>query len=281
MARVLGGKYFHGGSLMHSELGLNPSYTWRSIWEAKQVLESGMRRRVGDGLSTRIWKDPWIPSTQTKRVISPRGNNDEEMLVVELLNADGRSWNSQKVRSLFLPFEQERVMNIKWSSVNSCDIWCWDAEKHGIYSVPTAYKLLMNGFVWEEGQSNVQREKQLWNSIWKMLIWPCIKVFFSQLMSNALPTRANLVSPMKHDDDACPVCDAKTETVVHLLFFLGGGGSGFWAGLGLEIEEVGRVKWVRERMEMVWRELREDKRVLSMAGCYTIWEGRSKVVFEG
>ncbi|XP_074304151.1 putative mitochondrial protein AtMg00310 [Silene latifolia] len=178
MAKVLGGKYFHGKSFMSSELGPNPSYTWRSIWEAKQVLGLGLRRRVGDGLSTYIWKDPWIPGTQTKRVISPRGDHDEDILVAELLSVDGRSWNSQKACAFFLPFEQERIMNIRWSRSNSCDIWCWDTEKDGNYSFRSAYKLLMNEFEGNAGQSNFQREKQLWNSIWKMSIWPRIKVFF-------------------------------------------------------------------------------------------------------
>ncbi|XP_074304152.1 uncharacterized protein LOC141638859 [Silene latifolia] len=85
---------------------------------------------------------------------------------------------------------------------------------------------------------------------------------------------------MKHGDETCPVCGAQTEMAVH-LFGGCGGLSGFWGGVGLEIEEIGRVDWVREWVEMVWKELGEEERVMFMTGCYAIWEGRNKVVFEG
>ncbi|XP_074315698.1 putative mitochondrial protein AtMg00310 [Silene latifolia] len=58
MVRVLGGKYFPNRSFMKAELGSNPSYTWRGILEAREVLMKGLRRRIGNGLSTKVWQDP-------------------------------------------------------------------------------------------------------------------------------------------------------------------------------------------------------------------------------
>ncbi|KAK9743297.1 hypothetical protein RND81_03G230200 [Saponaria officinalis] len=66
MLRVLLGKYCPGGAYMRAELGSNPSYSWHGIWEAREVLLRGIRRRVGNGFSTRIWGDPWIPKTQSR-----------------------------------------------------------------------------------------------------------------------------------------------------------------------------------------------------------------------
>ncbi|XP_074292304.1 uncharacterized protein LOC141619182 [Silene latifolia] len=52
MSRVIRGKYFLNGSYMKASLGNNPSYTWSGFWEAKEVLNLGIRRRVSNGLST-------------------------------------------------------------------------------------------------------------------------------------------------------------------------------------------------------------------------------------
>ncbi|XP_074296913.1 putative mitochondrial protein AtMg00310 [Silene latifolia] len=62
MVRVLGGKYFANGSFMAATLGTAPSFTWRGILEAREVLKLGARKRIGDGLSTLVWLDPWIPA---------------------------------------------------------------------------------------------------------------------------------------------------------------------------------------------------------------------------
>ncbi|XP_074310062.1 putative mitochondrial protein AtMg00310 [Silene latifolia] len=144
MARVLKGKYFGDRSFVDVELGHNPSYTWRSIWEAREVVMRGVRRRIGDGWSTSVWLDPWIPKTQSRRVISPRLDNEVEMKVAHLLRDDGLGWDRQKVSSLFLPFEQERVYSIRISATKPVDDWCWDFEKDGEYSVRSAYKLLFD-----------------------------------------------------------------------------------------------------------------------------------------
>ncbi|XP_074266637.1 uncharacterized protein LOC141589915 [Silene latifolia] len=95
--------------------GNNSSYTWRSICDTKHVLGFGARRRVGDGRETRVWLDPWIPGTSSRCVISPRGDFDLGMRVEELMVAGEAKWNRGKVEAMFLPFEAERVMNIRLS----------------------------------------------------------------------------------------------------------------------------------------------------------------------
>ena len=47
--QILKAKYYPYSSFMTAELGSNPSYTWRGIWEARWVLRRGVRWRVGDG----------------------------------------------------------------------------------------------------------------------------------------------------------------------------------------------------------------------------------------
>ncbi|XP_074289590.1 putative mitochondrial protein AtMg00310 [Silene latifolia] len=55
-ARIMKAKYYPQGEFMGAGIGHNPSYAWRGIVEARGVLEKGMRRRIGDGPSTLVWR---------------------------------------------------------------------------------------------------------------------------------------------------------------------------------------------------------------------------------
>ncbi|XP_057250760.1 uncharacterized protein LOC130591453 [Beta vulgaris subsp. vulgaris] len=132
--QVLKAKYYPHSSFMDAELGSNPSYTWRGIWEARWVLRRGVRWRVGDGEKIRVWHDEWIPGTQSRKIISPRGNSNPNTMVGDLIHPIYKNWNRSLLSQLFLPFEVERVMSIPISSRLPEDVMCWDLEKDGVYS---------------------------------------------------------------------------------------------------------------------------------------------------
>jgi hypothetical protein len=54
VARVFKQKYFPNDSFLNSSLGRNPSYVWRSVWNAKRLLNDGLIWRVGNGDSIKI-----------------------------------------------------------------------------------------------------------------------------------------------------------------------------------------------------------------------------------
>lgn len=43
VARVLKAKYYLNSSIMEAQLGANPSFSWRSIWGERSLLEKGIR----------------------------------------------------------------------------------------------------------------------------------------------------------------------------------------------------------------------------------------------
>jgi hypothetical protein len=61
-ASVLKGKYFPQEDFMTVGKKNNPSHTWRAILAGRKVLELGLIKRIGDGTSTNIWNDKWIPT---------------------------------------------------------------------------------------------------------------------------------------------------------------------------------------------------------------------------
>ncbi|XP_074301425.1 uncharacterized protein LOC141632812 [Silene latifolia] len=194
-ARVMRARYYPEGDIMTAELGSAPSYTWRGIVEARRVLDSGWRRRVGDGLGIRVWRDAWLPETQTGRVLSPLVPGKELMTVAKPLD-NGGGWNESLLAELFLPFECERIKRIRVSSSRPPDDWFWVGEKDGVFTVKSANRRLAGDREALElgGVSDWGKEKWLWNRLWKIPVWPRVKLFFWQLCSEALATRANIAT---------------------------------------------------------------------------------------
>ncbi|XP_074306059.1 uncharacterized protein LOC141641287 [Silene latifolia] len=279
MARVIRGKYFADRGFLEAELGSNPSYSWRSIWESKEVIMLGARKRIGDGWSTNVWLDPWIPNTQSRRVISPRNGNDEVMKVAHLMKPDRTGWNDELLDELFLPFEKDRIRNIRLCESSPTDDWCWDPSKDGEYTVKSAYHLLFDQGEHEE-QSEFARDKWLWNTIWRTPVLPRVKLFIWQLCHDALPTRNNIGRRLGLSDVECPFCSNMMETCLHMLRDCGWV-YGVWEGVGMEEQVEIRVERVREWVDGVLRESGEEERMRFMLRCWAIWERRNSVIFEG
>lgn len=70
---------------------------------------------MGDGESIRVWKDAWIPGSQTRKVLSPGGKSNANLEVGALIDLISRSWNEGLVKQMFLPFEADRVLSIPLS----------------------------------------------------------------------------------------------------------------------------------------------------------------------
>ncbi|KAJ9132752.1 hypothetical protein P3X46_033589 [Hevea brasiliensis] len=51
LGRILKAKYFSSDDFLHAQEGFNPSFVWKSLLHAQDVLKRGIRWRVGDGRS--------------------------------------------------------------------------------------------------------------------------------------------------------------------------------------------------------------------------------------
>lgn len=61
ISKLLKARYFPNSSFRQAGLGSNPSYVWRSIYAAKDLIMAGSILKVGSGESIRVWDEPWIP----------------------------------------------------------------------------------------------------------------------------------------------------------------------------------------------------------------------------
>ena len=62
------------------------SYAWKSILIGKEILKEGMRWRVGDRTSIRVWSDPWLPSNFLPYISTPNTQGMENMLVASSID---------------------------------------------------------------------------------------------------------------------------------------------------------------------------------------------------
>lgn len=69
--RLLRARYFPSTSFREASLGNNPSFVWRSIMAAKELVYSRSILKVGDGEMIKVWTDPWIPAGEDFKVSSP------------------------------------------------------------------------------------------------------------------------------------------------------------------------------------------------------------------
>ena len=112
VAKVLKQKYFSKESFLSSRLGCNPSYVWRSICGAKQLVQAGMIWRVGDGSSIKIWGDKWIDSSYSGMIQSLVWVLGENAMVSALIDDSTKWWNYEFIREVFPNDEARRICNM-------------------------------------------------------------------------------------------------------------------------------------------------------------------------
>lgn len=57
VSKVLRAKYYKNLGLLKAKIPKNKSWFWRRIVAAREIIEKGMRKRVGDGQTINIWND--------------------------------------------------------------------------------------------------------------------------------------------------------------------------------------------------------------------------------
>ena len=60
-AKIIRAKYFPHESFYESKIGNIPSYAWRSLLSAKDLMREGVIWRIGDRTQVKIWGDCWVP----------------------------------------------------------------------------------------------------------------------------------------------------------------------------------------------------------------------------
>ena len=78
--RVFKVKFFPTGDVFDAKIKLS-SYARRSILGARKVIAEGAKWRIGNDCRTRIYHDNWLPGEDRGRIISPRTDLPDDVVV--------------------------------------------------------------------------------------------------------------------------------------------------------------------------------------------------------
>ncbi|KAL0439908.1 UNVERIFIED_CONTAM: hypothetical protein Slati_2473800 [Sesamum latifolium] len=150
-----------------TQVGYRPSYTWRSIIAARDLLRSGCRWRIGSGHSVDVWKDPWIPRAPSLRLLTPNVHNLQNLQVSDLIVDSTREWNVELLNSLFWVEDCEVIQQIPLSFSPEPDLLIWHFSSNGLFSVKSAYHLAFLAAYPASSSASRHCSCNMWKAIWK------------------------------------------------------------------------------------------------------------------
>ncbi|KAK2423594.1 hypothetical protein QL285_034041 [Trifolium repens] len=213
VAKIYKARYFPNSSLFDSKIGHNPSYAWRGIWKARQILMYGCRWRIGNGTSINIMSEPWLRERDGAWIPSPQDQGVYNLNVSNLMIPNMKLWDKEKIESLFPLHIAKRIVETPLLNVVEEDKLIWSDNIDGNYSVRSGYKTLMQVNRLED--SSVHRGE--WHSLWKIQAPPKAKHLLWRICRGCLPTRVRLQEKHVPCQLSCPLCDHDFEDDWHAI----------------------------------------------------------------
>ncbi|KAL0444623.1 UNVERIFIED_CONTAM: putative mitochondrial protein [Sesamum latifolium] len=251
LSRVLKAKYFSQVDFLNAKVGHNPSFTWRSICAAMEIIKAGCRWRIGDGGAVQIWKDAWLPRPVTFRPTTPLNSLSEDALVSNLLLPGTSQWNETLIRQVFNWEDAILILGIPLSAGQYPDRRIWHYTKDGRFSVKSAYHLHRR-LVAQNGGAAATSEQA-----------------------------SNLTKRRVPNVEGCPVCLGGNEDIKHAMICCDIARQ-TWALSSLPWHVVGQ--WLGDALDWLRRlaaELNTDQLALGGVVAWAIWSNRNKMRFEG
>jgi hypothetical protein len=223
-ARVLKGRYYLECDFWEAPQPRSASYTWRSLLFGRELLKTRVRWGIGDGVSTRIQADNWIPGVPPLMVqpITPLLENQK---VSTLILEDSRSWDTILVRTLFSEEVANRIIQVPISQHGGDDFASWPYTKFACYTVKSGYNLarsikfndqrsLLGGGM----SSGTEGDSKLWKTLWSVKAPGKMKITLWRFANDCLPSGHQLE---KRHVPACPDCIfcGRHETIAHAILF--------------------------------------------------------------
>lgn len=273
-ARVLKGRYYHDGEFMTGTRKKHASHTWCAILTGKDALKEGLIRRIGNGTLTNIWRDRWIPAHFNGQPITPEDGQGVTM-VSDLLTEEGE-WDEQLIRDIFVPVDANAILSIPRRQQDE-DRWAWEPERHGVYSVKSAYRKLYESRGRQEESVPGGSGDVSWNKIWKLLVPPKVKVFWWRVLHEFLPAKEILHRRHIEPTCFCEVCGNDVESIRHILMECTVAKS-FWREVkilnGTKLPSMPPATWERDLLSS--EVCNERERSIIIIGMYALWTQRNQ-----
>ncbi|KAI9162186.1 hypothetical protein LWI28_024695 [Acer negundo] len=214
-AKVLKGCYYKDGGFLEAGKCGSGSFVWNSLMWGKALLVEGVRWRVGNGKSIKIYKDKWIPRHSTFKIVSSP-KLDTEATVDQLFTPSGE-WNVNLIKVSFLPVEANAILSIPIGRSLMEDTTLWHYEGNGVYSVKSGY-WLGNHIDDRSSSSSSANINSWWPFFWKLNIPLKVKIMIWKYCFDWIPTKANIARRGIQTSNICDACKSSPETTLHALW---------------------------------------------------------------
>ncbi|XP_058783149.1 uncharacterized protein LOC131657807 [Vicia villosa] len=141
VSRVFKARYFPRTTFFDATLGYNPSFVWRGIWKAREVLMLGCRWSIGDGSKIKVMQEPWLRGTNEGCLSGPQVQGAYNITVKDLLLPNVKQWNMRVIRTLFDVTVTKDILQVPLVEDVMEDRLVWKEEQHGMYSVRSGYRV--------------------------------------------------------------------------------------------------------------------------------------------
>ncbi|KAF7817675.1 putative ribonuclease H-like domain, reverse transcriptase zinc-binding domain-containing protein [Senna tora] len=209
----------------------------------REVLEFGLRKRLGNGLNTLVLQDPWIPGVQPDELRRSCQSIDPSCRVIDFIS-ESWQWNRTELFRFFPAQIASLICGIPIGGPLVIDSWFWHPDPGGSFSVRSGYKELRSRKLSDISTSNQP----------------------SQLNQRGLDVAS-----------ACPICFSEDELVFHALLGCENLGN-LWANSEIPFvgESSGEMQFA-EWFDFALHHWSSDQFHLFAFICYLVWNCRNEV----
>ncbi|KAL0297534.1 UNVERIFIED_CONTAM: hypothetical protein Sradi_6805500 [Sesamum radiatum] len=124
-----------------------------------------------------------VPSSVFHELEAP--NTIEVDATFHRLITGAGEWNEELIRGIFWPEDVDKILAIPFVRRHGPDVLRWHYEKHGRFTVRSAFSL---AYARSRSSSSSVASQANWEFIWKARVPPKIRLFMCGVCRNALPT---------------------------------------------------------------------------------------------
>ncbi|XP_060965129.1 uncharacterized protein LOC115720309 [Cannabis sativa] len=216
VATILKARYFPHTTFLEASKGRQPSLVWISISWGKELLKMGIRKSVGDGTTTFIFNDTWIPGHGKINYLT---HLSDGIAKVSDLITSSHQWNTSRIDTIFPTDISQAIQSILLIRITSLDTYYWPFTSHGNYTVNSGYHQAHSlNHKHDPSPSSTLNNQTWWKTLWTQPIPSKTKHFIWRAYYDILPTGSNLHKRKTLSTPACCRCYNQTESLEHALF---------------------------------------------------------------
>lgn len=99
----------------------------------------GSPKKIGNGLDTKVWDEPWLPTNPARPPSHVGQHRDEDLRVYHLINEQDHSCNLDLLNEFVIAEDITSITSLCLSRTGRHDSYCWDHTKSGLYTVKSGY----------------------------------------------------------------------------------------------------------------------------------------------